>query len=144
MQSTKIPERLAIEADYIIAYCTLPGFVSWRNSEYGSWFIKTFVDTMFELASKEDMITILTEVNRRVAENFQSKSRNKQMPEFESSLTRRLLFNPGRYGNARSKKDDVYSMISKPRGVGELQCVHIHGGGSSDISVVPFHSHYYQ
>ncbi|WP_425460961.1 caspase family protein, partial [Lacisediminihabitans profunda] len=68
------------EADFVLAYATVPGYVSWRNSEYGSWFIKAFVDTMYEMASKEHLMDILVEVNRRVAEEFQSKGRNKQIP----------------------------------------------------------------
>ena len=88
---------LPTEADYIIAYATLPGYVSWRNSEYGSWFIKALTDTMFEAAGKEHFLDILTEVNRRVAEEFQSKGRNKQMPAPVTMLRRKLYFRPGSY-----------------------------------------------
>ena len=88
---------LPTEADFVVAYATLPGYVSWRNSEYGSWFIKALTDTMFELAGKEHFMDILTEVNRRVAEEFQSKGRNKQMPAPVTMLTRKLYFRPGSY-----------------------------------------------
>ena len=88
---------LPTEADFIVAYATLPGYVSWRNSEYGSWFIKAFTDAMFELAGKEHLNDILIEVNRRVAEEFQSRGRNKQMPAPVSMLTRKLYFRPGSY-----------------------------------------------
>ena len=88
---------LPTEADYIVAYATLPGYVSWRNSEYGSWFIKALTDTMFEAAGKEHFLDILTEVNRRVAEEFQSKGRNKQMPGPVTMLTRKLYFRPESY-----------------------------------------------
>lgn len=64
---------------------------------YGSWFIKAFVDTMLELAKKEHFMDILTEVNRRVAEEFQSKGRNKQIPGPVTMLTRKLYFRPGMY-----------------------------------------------
>ena len=88
---------LPVEADYLIAYATLPGYVSWRNSEYGSWFVKAFTDTMFESAKKEHLMDILTQVNGRVAEEFQSKGRNKQMPAPVTTLRRKLFFKPGTY-----------------------------------------------
>ncbi|CAI8040687.1 Caspase-3 [Geodia barretti] len=88
-------EALPTEADFVLAYATVPGYVSWRNSEYGSWFIKAFVDTMRELASKEHFMDILTEVNRKVAYDFQSRGRNKQIPAPVTMLTRKLYFRPG-------------------------------------------------
>ena len=88
---------LPSEADFILAYATVPGYVSWRNSEYGSWFVKAFVDTTLQLAPKEHLLDILTEVNRRVAEEFQSKGRNKQIPAPVSMLTRKLYFRPGSF-----------------------------------------------
>ena len=73
---------------------SLSRYVSWRNSEYGSWFVKALVDTMRELASKEHFMDILTEVNRRVAYDFQSRGRNKQIPAPVTMLTRKLYFRP--------------------------------------------------
>ena len=69
-------------------------YVSWRNSEYGSWFVKAFVDTMKEQAAREHFVDILTEVNRRVAFDFQSRGRNKQIPAPVTMLTRKLYFRP--------------------------------------------------
>ena len=92
---------LPTEADFVLAYATVPGYVSWRNSEYGSWFVKAFVDTMYEMASKEHLMDILVEVNRRVAEEFQSKGRNKQIPSPVTMLTRKLFFKPGYFEHKR-------------------------------------------
>lgn len=69
-------------------------YVSWRNSEYGSWFIKAFVDSMRVLAGREHFMDILTEVNRKVAFEFQSRGRNKQIPAPVTMLTRKLYFRP--------------------------------------------------
>ena len=89
---------LPVEADYLIAYATLPGYVSWRNSEFGSWFVKAFTDIMFESAKKEHLMDILTQVNGRVAEEFESKKKkNKQMPAPVTTLRRKLFFRPGSY-----------------------------------------------
>ena len=34
---------LPVESDMLLAYATVPGYVSWRNSEKGSWFIQALV-----------------------------------------------------------------------------------------------------
>ena len=88
-------QALPTEADFLLAYATVPGYVSWRNSEYGSWFIKAFVDVVYEQAKTEHLMDMLIEVNRRVAEDFQSKGRNKQIPAPTCLLTRKLYFRPG-------------------------------------------------
>ena len=88
-------QALPTEADFLLAYATVPGYVSWRNSEYGSWFIKALVDVMYEEATTEHLVDMLVEVNRRVAEQFQSKGRNKQIPAPSVLLTRKLYFRPG-------------------------------------------------
>ena len=48
-----------------------------------------------EMGEKEHLLDMLTEVNRRVAEEFESRSgKNKQVPEPVSRLRKRLYFNP--------------------------------------------------
>lgn len=49
---------------------------------------------MKELAAKEHFMDILTEVNRKVAFDFQSRGRNKQIPAPVTMLTRKLYFRP--------------------------------------------------
>ena len=89
-------QALPTEADFLLAYATVPGYVSWRNSEYGSWFIKAFVDVMYEQAKTEHLMDMLVEVNRRVAEDFKSTvGKNKQIPAPSCLLTRKLYFRPG-------------------------------------------------
>ena len=63
------------------------------------------MDTMYEQVSKEHFMDILLEVNRRVAEEFQSKGRNKQMPSSVTMLTRKLYFRPGVYERGSLKKE---------------------------------------
>ncbi len=41
--SYKIPSH----ADFLIAYSTIPGFYSWRNTQNGSWFVQALC---FELS----------------------------------------------------------------------------------------------
>lgn len=83
---------------------------------------------MFEMAEKEHCMDILIEVNKRVAEEFQSKDGLKQVPETVSMLTHKLFFSPGEYTSdpgERRYKSDVYKMTSKPRGTGEPYIVKI-------------------
>ena len=87
--------ELSADGAHLLHFSLFASYVSWRNSEYGSWFIKAFVDTMKELASKEHFMDILTEVNRKVAYEFESRGHNKQIPAPVTMLTRKLYFRPG-------------------------------------------------
>ena len=85
------------------------------------------MDTMFEQASSQEHFTdILLEVNRRVAEEFQSKGGNKQMPCSITMLTKKLYFRPGFYehGSLASSHEKgpgrAYKMTSRPRGIGKV------------------------
>ena len=82
------------EADFVLAYATTPGYVSWRNSAFGTWFIKALTDVMREQAHQEDFLSMLTEVNRKVAEEFESRGKNKQMPAPVTMLRYKLFFPP--------------------------------------------------
>ena len=87
-------QALPDEADFILAYATTPGYVSWRNSAFGTWFIKAFTDTMYEKAETEHLMDILTEVNRKVAEEYESRGKHKQMPAPVSMLRYKLFLSP--------------------------------------------------
>ena len=82
------------DADFLLAYATTPGFVSWRNSAFGTWFIKAFVDTMYAQAGQDHLMDILTEVNRKVAEEYQSRELKKQMPAPVTMLRYKLYLPP--------------------------------------------------
>ena len=32
--------KIPLHADFLIAYSTIPGFYSWRNTTAGSWFVQ--------------------------------------------------------------------------------------------------------
>lgn len=82
----KIPNH----ADFYVAYSTIPGFVSWRNPSNGSWFIQAFCQVMQEKGSSDDLVSLMTEVSRKVA----TSSKNcQQIPCQTSMLTRKIIFN---------------------------------------------------
>ncbi|XP_071502752.1 caspase-3-like [Diadema antillarum] len=88
--------KMPTQSDILLAYATVPGYVSWRNSEKGSWFIQALTEVMLQNASQEDMLSMMTMVNGKVARAFESSSgRHKQMPAPVTMLTKKLYFFPG-------------------------------------------------
>ena len=85
---------LPAEADFAVVFATVPGYVSWRNSAFGSWFIKAFVEVMTENVYKRHFLEILTHVNNKVALKFRSRDGNKQITDSNIRLRKFLYFNP--------------------------------------------------
>lgn len=92
--------KIPTYADFLVAYSTLPGFYSWRNTQDGSWFMQAVIKVLSDYHSELDLLTMLTIVNHRVAfykcsnaasPEFNSK---KQVPCITSMLTRRLFLLP--------------------------------------------------
>merc|ERR1712179_556700 len=54
--SIKIPNH----ADFLIGYSTIPGFLSWRNSNTGSWFIQSLCDVLRSEGHSLDLLSIMT------------------------------------------------------------------------------------
>lgn len=50
-------------SDMLIAYSTVPRYVSWRNSIQGSWFIQSVCDVFARHAATDDLCTLLTKVS---------------------------------------------------------------------------------
>ena len=86
---------LPVEADMLLAYATVPGYVSWRNSERGSWFIQALTEVLVHDSSKDDITHMMITVNRKVATEFEAKGRRKQMPAPVLQLLKKLYFRPG-------------------------------------------------
>lgn len=91
--------RIPVHADFLIAYSTIPGFYSWRNTTRGSWFIQSLCEELKANGEKYDLLTLLTFVARRVAIDYESNvpndvvmHRQKQIPCVTSMLTRLIVF----------------------------------------------------
>uniref|UniRef100_A0A182T7T8 Caspase n=1 Tax=Anopheles maculatus TaxID=74869 RepID=A0A182T7T8_9DIPT len=86
-------------ADFLFAYATIPGFMAFRNTTEGSWFINELCKELQENGHKYDLVTLLTFVTQKVAYDHESVSNvpefnmRKQTPCVVSMLTRLLLFN---------------------------------------------------
>lgn len=90
--------KIPVEADFLFAYSTVPGYYSWRSPGSGSWFVQALCATLNEHGKSLDILKILTRVNYRVARHFESRSddarfhEKKQIPCVVSMLTKELLF----------------------------------------------------
>ncbi|EEB13085.1 Caspase-1 precursor, putative [Pediculus humanus corporis] len=96
--------KIPIHADFLIAYSTIPGYYSWRNTTKGSWFIQALCMELENYADKLDLLSLLTMVCRRVAFDFESNTPNdrtmhqqKQIPCITTMLTRLIRFEPKSY-----------------------------------------------
>ncbi|KAM9363859.1 caspase-3a [Symphorus nematophorus] len=94
--TTKIP----VEADFLYAFSTAPGYYSWRNTMTGSWFIQALCDMISKYGNELELLHIMTRVNHKVAVEFESVSNSpgfdakKQIPCIVSMLTKEMYFSP--------------------------------------------------
>ncbi|KAM5243576.1 caspase-7 isoform 1-T2 [Hipposideros larvatus] len=90
--------KVPVEADFLFAYSTVPGYYSWRNPGSGSWFVQALSSTLNEHGKSLEILQILTRVNSRVARDFESQSedphfhKKKQISCLVSMLTKELYF----------------------------------------------------
>lgn len=100
LDSTTTYFKIPTHADFLIAYSTLPGFYSWRNTQDGSWFMQALIRVLSDYHHDLDLLTMLTIVNHRVAYYRQSNANTpeftdkKQVPCITSMLTRRVFLRP--------------------------------------------------
>uniref|UniRef100_A0A4W5QCX2 Caspase 7, apoptosis-related cysteine peptidase n=1 Tax=Hucho hucho TaxID=62062 RepID=A0A4W5QCX2_9TELE len=96
---TKPRHKIPVEADFLFAYSTVPGYYSWRNPGRGSWFVQALCNVLNEFGKQLEIMQILTRVNYMVATSFESWSEDprfsekKQIPCVVSMLTKELYFN---------------------------------------------------
>lgn len=77
---------------FLIAQSTVPKFVSYRNTLYGSWFIQALCNELDENGTSEDILHLLTHVNLAVS-NYQCDHPGKQTTCTTTMLTKVLRFN---------------------------------------------------
>lgn len=82
---------LPLNSDFLIAYSTTMGHVSYRNEKTGGPYIQELCEALDEYGNDMNIYELLDHTNNRVA--LQSSFENKQMPTFQSSLRGTLKFN---------------------------------------------------
>jgi len=83
-----------LEADFLIAHSTMPGYLAYRSKSEGSWFISTLVECLQKYHKVEDLLSILIKVN-----NEMSRRPLKQMPMPVATL-RKKIFLTGKYNDS--------------------------------------------
>ncbi|CAM9337614.1 unnamed protein product [Lampetra planeri] len=92
--------KIPVEADFLYAYSTAPGYYSWRNTMTGSWFMQALCEMISKYATELELLHIMTRVNHKVAVEFESVScspgfhAKKQIPCIVSMLTKEMYFYP--------------------------------------------------
>lgn len=79
---------LPTPSDIFVSYSTFPGFVSWRDTKSGSWYIETLVGVLEQWAHSEDLQSLLLRVANAVSE----KGIYKQIPGCFNFLRKKLFF----------------------------------------------------
>ncbi|KAM8829857.1 caspase-9 [Synchiropus picturatus] len=82
---------LPTPSDILVSYSTFPGYVSWRDTQSGSWYVEILDRILEENASTDDLVTMLMMVNNEVSQNS-AKGLYKQMPGSFNFLRKLLYF----------------------------------------------------
>ncbi|XP_011168465.1 caspase-1 [Solenopsis invicta] len=97
--------RIPTQADFLIAYSTIPGYYSWRNTSRGSWFMQALCMELRDNGTRYDLLTLLTFVCQRVSLDFESNTpdnmamhQQKQIPCITTMLTRLVKFTSPKNG----------------------------------------------
>ncbi|XP_059054220.1 caspase-1-like [Achroia grisella] len=97
--SSSTQYRIPVHADFLIAFSTVPGYFSWRNTTRGSWFMQALCEELRFYGTERDILQLLTFVNQKVALDYESNTpdvpsmhQQKQVPCITSMLTRLLVF----------------------------------------------------
>ncbi|XP_075685884.1 caspase-10 [Rhinoderma darwinii] len=84
------------DADILVGMSTVDGYYSFRDIRKGSWYIQALCENLTKMVPKgEDILSILTKVNKDVSEMEYSKDRKtsmKQMPQPAYTLRLKLVF----------------------------------------------------
>ncbi|KAM4026138.1 caspase-8-like [Anomaloglossus baeobatrachus] len=79
------------DADILVGMSTVDGYYAYRHNRTGTWYIQSLCENLTKLVPKgEDILSILTKVNKDVSEKEYSNL--KQMPQPAYTLLRKLVF----------------------------------------------------
>ena len=87
-------ERIAGQTDFLTAYSTVEGYVSYRFPGIGSNFVRALVNVFREHVAYDHLVNLLTKVIKRVSEmeSATKAGKYKQTPQFETTLVKELWF----------------------------------------------------
>ncbi|KAI2649727.1 Caspase-9 [Labeo rohita] len=82
---------LPTPSDILVSYSTFPGYVSWRDTQAGSWYVENLDRVLEENGAIHDLVTMLMMVNDAVSQ-ISAKGLYKQMPGSFNFLRKHLYF----------------------------------------------------
>ncbi|MPC10163.1 Caspase-1 [Portunus trituberculatus] len=101
IDSGRLAYKIPTTADFLICWSTVPGHYSWRNTTNGSWFMQSLVHVLSKEVAHEDLLSIMTNVNRHMILNFESNTPSqqhmhgkKQSASIVSTLMRKVFLSP--------------------------------------------------
>ncbi|XP_075385123.1 caspase-8 isoform X1 [Tenrec ecaudatus] len=80
------------DADFLLGMATVNNYVSYRSPLDGTWYIQSLCKELRERCPRDDILTILTEVNKEVSSKDDKKNMGKQMPQPTFTLRKKLYF----------------------------------------------------
>lgn len=93
LEPLSLPKCLPNSVDILLGLSTVPGYVSYRHVEEGSWYIQSLCRHLRDMVpSHHDILTILTAVNKDVSEQQDLYGRKKQIPQPAFTLCKKLIF----------------------------------------------------
>ncbi|XP_032134566.1 caspase-10 isoform X2 [Sapajus apella] len=88
-----LQDSIPVEADFLLGLATVPGYVSFRDVQEGSWYIQSLCNRLKTLVPRrEDILSILTAVNNDVSRRADKQGTKKQMPQPAFTLRKKLVF----------------------------------------------------
>ncbi|KAG8558893.1 hypothetical protein GDO81_017178 [Engystomops pustulosus] len=96
VEQRKATITIPYDADVLVGMSTVDGYYSFRHIKKGTWYIQALCDNLTKMVPRgEDILSILTKVNKDVSEKEYSKDGKitlKQMPQPAYTLRRKLVF----------------------------------------------------
>ncbi|XP_067658695.1 caspase-2-like [Haliotis asinina] len=95
---TKVPKG----ADIFVAFATTPDYMSFRNTQRGTWFVQAITYIFQRFAYRKDLLDMMTKVNLLV-----TRGHMMQVSQFETTLRKSFYFFPGLFSTANNIVEPV-------------------------------------
>lgn len=86
---------LGEQSDIFITYSTIPGYVSIRDRDLGTWLVQVLCEVIAELACSRDLQDLHTIAQDRMTYIISSHNEKQTMETAQRGFRRKLFFNPG-------------------------------------------------
>nr|XP_039263845.1 uncharacterized protein LOC120339721 [Styela clava] len=125
------------KADFLVAFSTVPGFVSYRSRLAGSYFVKEIVQIFKKHFERQDLLSMMIMVNDEVG-----KYENKQVPMPVATLRKKVFFHLKKDSELSDEEDPEQDEIPGPETSGlqlNLDRISEEGavGGIGTASTIP-------